>query len=82
MKYLENFDVVYWPTGRGTYANQSGYGNKIPTTRMVILRDDKKKIKRRVYAICWSNVASFYIIKDGERIFIRDSDLQIGDEDE
>lgn len=50
-----------------------GYGEKIPTDWQVIIAGEKKW--RKVYAICWSNVASHYIMLDGKREFIRDSDF-------
>jgi hypothetical protein len=46
----------------------SGYGNKLPTRYLV--NDGKRN--RRMYAICWSNVASFYVRVLGKRIFIQD----------
>ena len=45
----------------------SGYGNKLPTDRILVLRDNRE---RRVYAICWSNVASHYVLVRGERRFL------------
>jgi hypothetical protein len=30
----------------------------------------------RVYAICFSNVASFYILRKGERLFLHDWELE------
>jgi hypothetical protein len=30
----------------------------------------------RVYAICYSNAASFYILRKGARLFLRDYELQ------
>jgi len=44
----------------------SGYGSKLPTQYMV-----KWQSKwRRVYAICWSNVATFYIGQNGQKIIV------------
>ena len=36
----------------------SGYGNRIPTAHMIKLSNNRWY---RVYAICYSNVASYYI---------------------
>lgn len=47
----------------------SGYGSKLPTRFIVV--DDHGRI-RRVYAICWSNVASFFCMVKGERMFVQD----------
>ena len=44
----------------------SGYGSKLPTCYM--LRVGNRW--RRVYAICWSNVSTCYILKKGERIVV------------
>jgi hypothetical protein len=30
----------------------------------------------RVYAICFSNCASHYILRNGERLFLRDCELE------
>lgn len=45
----------------------SGYGNRIPTDLLLTLATGRE---RRVYAICYSNVASHYINVKGERLFI------------
>ena len=60
----------YTPANRSV----SGYGGKIPT-RYVINdrgRSWRKGRNRRVYAICYSNAASFYCISYGKRLFIQD----------
>lgn len=49
-----------------------GYGSKIPT-RFIIVDVYEKRRRRNVYAICWSNVASFYCIIRGKKVFIQDS---------
>ena len=51
--------------------NVSGYGSKIPTEHMVKFG----KRTYRVYAICWSNAASFYVVIGGQRYFIHDYHL-------
>ena len=50
----------------------SGYGSKIPTHRRVKCSDGRT---RRVYARCYSNAASFYIIVDERDLFIREHDI-------
>ena len=62
-----------WTVRRNTGKNPmsrsvSGYGSKLPTQYLV----HDGKYLRRVYAICWSNVASFYVLAKGERLFIQD----------
>ena len=49
----------------------SGYGSKLPTHYMVKFG----KRNYRVYAICYSNAASFYILIGGQRYFMHDYDL-------
>lgn len=50
---------------------EDGYGDKISTDRMVRVESRW----HRVYAICWSNAASHYIIKGGQKLYIRDCDF-------
>jgi hypothetical protein len=66
----DSFSVFYtetYPRNR----RADGYGDKIPTDKMV--RFGKRNY--RVYAICWSNCASHYVIIGGERYFLHDYDL-------
>lgn len=66
---LPLFDLEYKYTETPKYrARQDGYGNKIPTDKMVRFPNEKQW--RRVYAICWSNAATHYIIRDGERVVL------------
>ena len=44
----------------------SGYGSKLPTRYMLYVGNRW----RRVYAICWSNAATCYIMKKGEKVVI------------
>ena len=44
----------------------SGYGSKLPTRYMLYVGNRW----RRVYAICWSNASTCYIIIKGERIVV------------
>jgi hypothetical protein len=52
----------------------SGYGSKIPTPYMVTLIGETRR--RRVYAMCYGNAASFYIVRDGNELFIREWALE------
>lgn len=56
----------------------SGYGSKIPTQYMIRAswHWGTNAQWRRVYAICWSNVASHYIVIKKQRWFLHDWDLQ------
>lgn len=49
---------------RGLSYTATGYGEKIPTRYMVRVYDQKW---RRVYARCFSNVATLYIVHEGEK---------------
>lgn len=44
----------------------SGYGAKIPTSRMLHVADRW----RRVYAICYGNAASLYVVIKGQSYYI------------
>lgn len=68
MEYLKgNYTVIN--TGhcpKNPY--KTGYGSKIPTR--YLLRFLGKKYTRRIYAICYSNCASYYVNVKGRREFI------------
>lgn len=49
--------------------SQDGYGSKIITDRMVKFHGEKRQY--RVYATCFSNVASNWIVKNGKKLHIR-----------
>jgi hypothetical protein len=67
IKYLEdhfsNYTVDIEPPKRLPRVNVNGYGHKIPTSYVVNFRQPGKKC--RVYATCWSNVASFWVTRRG-----------------
>ena len=52
----------------------TGYGRKLTTEYMLRLPDSPHAY--RVYAICYSNCASFYILRKGERLFLREGELE------
>ena len=56
-----------WWQEQGLMYTATGYGSKIPTRYMV------KTNNRwyRVYSICYSNVATDYIVSKGEKIVVR-----------
>jgi len=49
--------------------SSSGYGRKIPTQYTIVSPDNRT---RRVYAICYSNAASFYCLSHGTMLFLQD----------
>ena len=59
---------------QGLQQTASGYGSKLTTEHMVKV-EGQRDIWRRVYAICYSNAASFYILLGGKLVFVQDSDL-------
>jgi hypothetical protein len=61
--------LPYYPPSRSV----DGYGSKLPTPYSVQIDGEKW---RQVYAICWSNVASFYVILDKQRQYFRDCELE------
>lgn len=48
-----------------------GYGDRLPTQYQVQLNGST--VWRNVFAICWSNAASFYVNIGGDRKFVRES---------
>ena len=52
---------------RGLSYTASGYGARIPTRHMVRTIDSRW---RRVYATCFSNAATLWIIENGERVIV------------
>lgn len=51
--------------------NPQGYGRKIATGRIAKIGNRW----HRVYCICFSNVGSPYVIKNGEAYYIRDFEI-------
>lgn len=48
----------------------SGYGSKLPTSKMIRLADGKW---RRVYVCCYSNAGSAYIVLNGRNVLLSDT---------
>ena len=70
--YTVTIKQLWWQK-RGLMQTATGYGRKLTTEYMLALPDSPRPY--RVYAICYSNVASFYILRKGERLFLRDCEL-------
>ncbi len=74
--YLDSLYVVidrplrHHKIGR-TYT-ASGYGLKLPTRYMLSVNGGRY---RRVYATCVSNVASYWVVVSGKKVYLRDSDF-------
>lgn len=50
--------------------DQLGYGAKITTDRMVVFKDEPK-VRYRVYCTCYSNAGSCWIIRKGQKLWLR-----------
>ncbi|UOW66228.1 hypothetical protein vBAspABolek_03 [Aeromonas phage vB_AspA_Bolek] len=55
--------------------NAMGYGDKIRTDYMVQVGCAARWY--RVYAMCWSNIASHYVMVKGQQLFIHDYALRV-----
>jgi hypothetical protein len=63
---------LLWWQKRGLQQTATGYGSKLTTAYMLTAPGDRP---RRVYAICYSNVASYYVLVKCEVLYLRDGDL-------
>jgi hypothetical protein len=70
IEYAPDSTIIYRSKYCPLNSNVTGYGNKIPCPYYAFLPDSK--IKRRVYAICYSNTASHYVLVNGKRVFFHD----------
>lgn len=51
-----------------------GYGARLPTNHQVQIDGEQRWLN--VWAICYSNAASFYVNAKGQRLFVRDSAME------
>lgn len=58
-------NLLPWQAAGKSYT-ASGYGSKIPTSRMIKVG----KRWRRVYCICWSNAGTCYVVEKGRRVVV------------
>jgi hypothetical protein len=65
---LEKRTKLLWWQKAGLSYTASGYGSKIPTSKMVRLPNDSRW--RRVYCMIYSNSGTCYVMKSGERVII------------
>lgn len=56
--------------GHSPGQSDDGYGKKITTDRCIVFSDSKRLY--RVYAACFSNAASHYIVYKGQNFYLRD----------
>lgn len=64
-----------WWHKQGLQQTATGYGSKLATEYTISLGKASNR-PYRVYAICFSNCASFYILRKGERLFLREWELE------
>jgi hypothetical protein len=76
IEYVAEGFIVKWIEDKQAPLNRSetGYGPKIPSRYRVKCSDNRT---RRIYAVCYSNAASHYVIVNGRALYIRDSDFPI-----
>lgn len=81
MTYLADvtaFAIVNYPLAwqeQGLRQTASGYGKKLLTTRGVMIPTGKGgHVFRRVYVTQYSNAGSAWVIWQGRKLFLRDTD--------
>lgn len=82
LKYAEKFTAKRkdiprygpWQLIRGQSA--SGYGSKIPNDYMIHFDGDPANRWYRVYTMIYSNSGTCYVIRKGEMLIVRGSDLE------
>lgn len=52
---------------------KSGYGPRVPTSRMIRLENDHKW--RRIYCVIYSNAGTAFFVHDKRRVVVSDCDL-------
>ena len=60
-------DKPLWFHKMGLMQTATGYGSKLRSSKMVKI----KNRMRRIYYICWSNVATYYVIVGGKKYILR-----------
>jgi hypothetical protein len=77
IKYVAQFIITIKPAplvnGRPRGQGVDGYGRKISTDYRAWLPDESRPY--RVYATCFSNVASHYIVRRGQTLYLQSGEL-------
>ena len=77
VKYAHIIDARHADAPVHDGRNAMGYGSRIAVPFEVRVAEGNRTWKwRRVYATCWSNVASFFIIVKGERLCVDEMDIE------
>ena len=71
--YTVTINQLGWQK-QGLTQTATGYGRKLTTEYMLHVPDAPRPY--RVYAICYSNAASFYILRKGQMLFLHDYELE------
>jgi len=71
--YTVTIKQLWWQK-QGLMQTATGYGRKLLTDYMLSIPGAARPY--RVYAICFSNCASHYILRKGEMLFLRDCELE------
>ena len=71
--YTVTINQLWWQK-QGRQQTATRYGGKLTTEYMLHVPGSPRPY--RVYAICYSNVASFYILRGGKMLFLRDCELE------
>jgi len=66
---LESKEQPLWWQKQGLSYTASGYGSRIPTSKMVRLPGEARW--RRVYCCCYSNAGTCYVLQGKDWIVIR-----------
>lgn len=64
----EIFDKLLWWQKKGLMYTATGYGSKIPTTKMILWQGRKY----RVYCCIYSNIGTRYIVSKGKKYVVLD----------
>jgi len=71
--YTVTINQLWWQK-QGLQQTTTGYGRKLTTQYVLAVPDSPRPY--RVYAICFSNCASHYILRKGKMLFLRDCELE------
>lgn len=70
--YIVTIKLLDWQR-QGLQETATGYGYRLTTRYMLETPDG---VRRRVYAICYSNCASLYVKIKKQNVFLRDGELE------
>lgn len=68
-------EKLMWWHEKGLTQTATGYGHKLNSGYQLKLAAGLPNPWRRVYAICFSNAASYYILLEGRRVYLRSNEF-------